>query len=259
MPHVLGDYEDLTKRNVTWEQIAEHSEIVLAFGGMALKNSMVAGGSISQHVERGAMRARAGTRLRVRAVSPLRERSAGRSRRRVDQQHPRHRHRADAGAGAHAGRRRAARPRLPRPLHASAGRCSSAIFWARPTASRRTPPGPPPSPASPPTTIVALARRLHGRRALIVVSHSLQRAEHGEQPVWMGAVLAAVLGQIGLPGGGFAYALGAIAYYGTPLQCGAAADAAAGPQRRRRLHPGRPHRRHAAQSRRAPIATTARP
>ena len=63
-------------------------------------------------------------------------------------------------------------------------------------------------------SIVALARSLHGRRALIVVSHSLQRAEHGEQPVWMGAVLAAALGQIGLPGGGYAYALGAIAYYG---------------------------------------------
>src|SRR6185437_10493215 len=62
--------------------------------------------------------------------------------------------------------------------------------------------------------IRALARRLHGRRALIVVSHSLQRAEHGEQPVWMGAVLAAALGQIGLPGGGYAYSLGAIAYYG---------------------------------------------
>jgi len=62
--------------------------------------------------------------------------------------------------------------------------------------------------------IRALARRLHGRRALIVVSHSLQRAEHGEQPVWMGAVLTAALGQIGLPGGGYGYALGAIAYYG---------------------------------------------
>jgi biotin/methionine sulfoxide reductase len=62
--------------------------------------------------------------------------------------------------------------------------------------------------------IVALAKRLHGKRALVVVSHSLQRAEHGEQPVWMGMVLAAALGQIGLPGGGYGYALGAIAYYG---------------------------------------------
>ena len=61
------------------------------------------------------------------------------------------------------------------------------------------------------------------RRALIVVSHSLQRAEHGEQPVWMGVVLAAALGQIGLPGGGYAYALGAIALLRpartTPCRC----------------------------------------
>jgi biotin/methionine sulfoxide reductase len=48
---------------------------------------------------------------------------------------------------------------------------------------------------------------------VIVVSHSLQRAEHGEQPVWMGACWPR-LGQIGLPGGGYGYALGAIAYYG---------------------------------------------
>src|SRR5206468_893190 len=62
--------------------------------------------------------------------------------------------------------------------------------------------------------ILALARRLHGKRVLVTVSHSLQRSEHGEQPVWMAAVLASVLGQIGLPGGGYGYALGAIGYYG---------------------------------------------
>ncbi|HWT17567.1 MAG TPA: molybdopterin-dependent oxidoreductase, partial [Variovorax sp.] len=51
-------------------------------------------------------------------------------------------------------------------------------------------------------------------RVLVVVAHSLQRAEHGEQPVWMAAVLAAMLGQIGLPGGGYNYALGSLAHYG---------------------------------------------
>jgi biotin/methionine sulfoxide reductase len=93
VPHILGNYEELTKNNVSWEQIAEHSEIVLAFGGMALKNSMVAGGSISQHVERPR------ARLRLRAGRPLAFRPAGGSRRRMDQQHPRHRYRADAGPG----------------------------------------------------------------------------------------------------------------------------------------------------------------
>src|SRR5262249_50998165 len=73
VPHILGGYVDLTMRNVSWDQMTEHSDIVLAFGGMALKNSMVAGGSVSQHVERGAMdRARArGCEFVL--VGPLRE------------------------------------------------------------------------------------------------------------------------------------------------------------------------------------------
>ncbi|MBB4226940.1 biotin/methionine sulfoxide reductase [Rhizobium mongolense] len=51
-------------------------------------------------------------------------------------------------------------------------------------------------------------------RTLITVSHSLQRADYGEQPVWMGIVLAAMLGQMGLDGGGFSYSLGALGNIG---------------------------------------------
>ena len=72
-PHIIGDYEDLTKRNVSWEQIADHSEIVIAFGGMALKNAMVAGGSISKHVERGCMARAAARGCEFLLVGPLRE------------------------------------------------------------------------------------------------------------------------------------------------------------------------------------------
>src|SRR5260370_34631355 len=66
----------------------------------------------------------------------------------------------------------------------------------------------------PPVAIIALARRLPSGRTLVTVSHSLQRAQYGEQPVWMGAVLAAMLCQIGLPGGGYNYALGALGHTG---------------------------------------------
>ena len=62
-------------------------------------------------------------------------------------------------------------------------------------------------------------------------------------------VLAAALGQIGLPGGGYAYALGRDRLLRPPRQRRAGADAAAGPQRRQRFHSGGAHRRHAAQSR----------
>ncbi|MEM8731449.1 MAG: molybdopterin-dependent oxidoreductase [Pseudomonadota bacterium] len=69
----------------------------------------------------------------------------------------------------------------------------------------------------PPEQIRDLARRMARTRTLITVAWSLQRAEHGEQPYWMSAVLAAMLGQIGLPGGGVGYGYGAIGGVGKSL------------------------------------------
>src|SRR5690606_13966826 len=51
--------------------------------------------------------------------------------------------------------------------------------------------------------IVELARRMAASRTMISTAWSLQRADHGEQVIWMTVTLAAMLGQIGLPGGGF--------------------------------------------------------
>ncbi len=213
VPHVLGAYESLTKHNVTWDQIAKHSDVVLAFGGMALKNSAVAGGSISQHVERSAMRSARERGCEFWVISPLRDDLP-----------------VEAAAewlsiipgtdtalmlalthtlvteGLHD---RAFLDRycegwsvFERYVLGEADGQPKDAAWAEPITG------------IPAEAIAGLARRLPGRRVLVVVSHSLQRSEHGEQPVWMGAVLACVLGQIGLPGGGYGYALGAIGYYG---------------------------------------------
>ncbi len=62
----------------------------------------------------------------------------------------------------------------------------------------------------PAETIRGLARRMARARTLIAVSWSIQRADHGEQPYWMAIALAAMLGQIGLPGGGFGFGYGAM-------------------------------------------------
>jgi biotin/methionine sulfoxide reductase len=51
---------------------------------------------------------------------------------------------------------------------------------------------------------------------MIAVSWSVQRADHGEQPYWMAIALAAMLGQIGLPGGGFGFAYGGMSGVGSP-------------------------------------------
>ena len=67
-------------------------------------------------------------------------------------------------------------------------------------------------------TIEVLARHMAAHRTLITVAWSLQRAENGEQPYWMAATLAAMLGQIGLPGGGIGYGYGAIGGLGVSVK-----------------------------------------
>ena len=63
-------------------------------------------------------------------------------------------------------------------------------------------------------TIRNLARRMAATRTMITVSWSVQRCDHGEQPCWMAITLAAMLGQIGLPGGGVGIGYGSNATIG---------------------------------------------
>lgn len=61
-----------------------------------------------------------------------------------------------------------------------------------------------------------LARRMAANRTMISVSYSVQRGDHGEQPCWAAIALAAMLGQIGLPGGGFGIGYGSNGHIGEP-------------------------------------------
>ena len=56
--------------------------------------------------------------------------------------------------------------------------------------------------------IVSLVHEMAAKRTLVNLSLSTQRAHHGEQPYWMALALACVLGQVGLPGGGYAFSFG---------------------------------------------------
>jgi len=57
--------------------------------------------------------------------------------------------------------------------------------------------------------IKALALDLASKRSMINMAWSLQRAHHGDQPPWALISLACMIGQIGLPGGGFGFCYGA--------------------------------------------------
>ncbi len=68
--------------------------------------------------------------------------------------------------------------------------------------------------AIPAERIRMLAREMVSKRTLISTAFSLQRADFGEQPLWMTIVLAAMIGQIGLPGGGYGFGYGSDASIG---------------------------------------------
>ncbi|PWJ86165.1 biotin/methionine sulfoxide reductase [Pseudaminobacter salicylatoxidans] len=68
--------------------------------------------------------------------------------------------------------------------------------------------------------IRALAPALVDTRSMLTVSWSLQRAHHGEQPFWAALGLAAVAGQIGLPGGGVGFGYGSLGGVGAPFGLG---------------------------------------
>ncbi len=53
--------------------------------------------------------------------------------------------------------------------------------------------------------IAQLARDMARSRTMIMAGWATQRQDHGEQPPWMLVTLASMLGQIGLPGGGFGF------------------------------------------------------
>ena len=65
-------------------------------------------------------------------------------------------------------------------------------------------------------TIRALAQRVTRGRTMLSAAWSLQRADAGEQPYWALIALAAMIGQVGLPGGGFGFGYGSINGMGTP-------------------------------------------
>ncbi|HYZ00549.1 MAG TPA: molybdopterin-dependent oxidoreductase, partial [Candidatus Binatia bacterium] len=205
LPHVLAEGEKAAKDWLTWPEIEEHTELVVAFGGMARKNASVSSGGVSRHLVQGHLERARERGAQFVLVSPLRDDLPGE----VGAEWIPIRPATDVAlmlALAHTlvreglhdreflDRCTAGYERFERYLLGETDGVAKSPRWAEETTGISA------------GEITALARRMAGHRTLVTVSHSLQRSEFGEQPVWMGVVLAAMLGQLGLPGGGFQYA-----------------------------------------------------
>ncbi|HYM72449.1 MAG TPA: molybdopterin-dependent oxidoreductase [Stellaceae bacterium] len=215
LPHVIGPQAVVAGNNVSWAELVAESALVLVFGGMALKNNDVGGGGTSEHVARDRLVAARRRGAEFHLIGPLRDDLPAS----VDATwHP---IRPGTDVALMLGM---AHTLVSERLHDRAflDRCCvgweifEAYLLGRTDGQAKDAAWAAAICGIAAAEIVALARRCAGRRTLVTCSQSLQRAEHGEQPVWMGVVLAAMLGQIGLPGGGFAYALGSTSNTGKP-------------------------------------------
>lgn len=213
LPHIIGELNEVARRGVSWDDIAAHTDIILSFGGMALKNSQVASGGISRHTEREFMCQAAARGARFINFSPLRTDMPSEARAEWRSVVPG----SDAAlilALIHEIIVTGSADRAFLSRYCEGWPQFEAYVLGNRDGQAKTPRWAAAICRIPEDQIASLARELVGKRVLVTVSHSLQRAQHGEQPVWLGLALAAVLGQPGLAGGGYAYALGAIGHYG---------------------------------------------
>ena len=140
LPHVVGGADEVLRRATTWKAILEHTELVVAFGGMNVEERVREPGR-----RRPATRCRraspppAARGLDVRAVQPAAQRPPARRRRDVAPGRARHRHRGDARPRPRARHRGSARHRVPRALHASAPTGSSPTCSATSDGQPKTP------------------------------------------------------------------------------------------------------------------------
>jgi biotin/methionine sulfoxide reductase len=215
VPHIVGTMAPVTGPLTAWPTIRDHTELMLLFGGMAPKNLQVNNGGVGRHDAIDWLKAAHEAGVQFVNISPMRSDMADV----LEAQWLAIRPNTDTAfmlALAHTlvtenlhdeaflqtyctGFDRF----LPYLLGQTDGQPKDASWAAAIT-------------EIPADAIRALARRMAASRTMISVSWSIQRADHGEQPYWAAITLAAILGQIGLPGGGFGFGYCASHSVGSP-------------------------------------------
>ncbi|KPP87602.1 MAG: biotin/methionine sulfoxide reductase [Rhodobacteraceae bacterium HLUCCO07] len=213
VPHVLGDFRGFLDRMTSWDSIAEHCDLFVAFGGVPLKNGQITQGGTGAHVQKAGVLAAHEAGTRFVNVSPLRADVLDK----VDAEWLALRPSTDAALmlglahvilaeGLHdrafLERYTVGFDRFAAYLTGKSDGVAKTADWAAAITE------------IPAETIRDLARRMAKGRTMISVAYALTRQDHGEQPYWAAITLAAMLGQIGLPGGGVGFGYSAMNHTG---------------------------------------------
>lgn len=216
VPHVLGDTRGLNVAHTTWPVIERNTQLIVMFGGAPERNAQVNSGGISRHVLRGSLRTARENGCEIVSVSPIRDDVLPELEAQWLPIVP------TTDVALMLG---IAHTLIDESLHDVGFVQLYTEGFDRFSAYVRGETDGTPKSASWAAAITRidaevireLARRMAGSRTMIMMAWALQRSEHGEQPYWMAITLAAMLGQIGLPGGGFGFGYGSINGIGVPV------------------------------------------
>lgn len=208
LPHVVIGMGTLMEAHTDWQTLTEHCELFVTFGGVPEKNAQISAGGVLQHHLPGALARMRAAGAEFVNIGPVADNIPEAAQAEWIPTRP-NTDTAFMLALAHV--------LLEEDLLDRAFLASHCVGFDRFAAYLRgARDGQPKTPdwaaaitGAGADSIRALARRMAARRTMVNMAWSLQRADHGEQPCWMVVTLAAMLGQIGLPGGGFGIGYGA--------------------------------------------------
>jgi biotin/methionine sulfoxide reductase len=214
MPHIVAHMDESNAAHTSWDVLERHTELFVAFGGVPLKNTRVSSSGAGRHRARRGLRRLREAGARIVNIGPV---------------------------GDNLGEDDASEWIPIRPNTDTA--MMLALAWVVLHDSRfdrsfldshtvgfdrfraylvgdldgvaKTPAWAEAITTVPASRIAALGRDLLSHRTMLNAAWALQRAQHGEQPFWALVTLAAMVGQIGLPGGGYGIGYGAMNVMGS--------------------------------------------
>ena len=205
LPHIIGlDLYTTLEEHTTWNALSEECELILMFGGMPLKNSKVSAGGVGKHVTKLGIKKCFDKGVEFINISPLIDDAP----KFLKAQQVPIRPNTDTAlmlALAHILIKNQSYDKGFIEKYTVGFDSFSDYVQGKKNNQECSPEWASKITNIPVKTIYELANKIITKKTMISLSWSLQRASRGEQPLWMGITLAAMLGQIGTASGGFGF------------------------------------------------------
>ena len=214
MPHIVASMDESNVSHTSWDVLEEHTELFVCFGGVPLKNTRVSSSGAGRHRARDGLRRLREAGARIINIGPV----------------------GDNLGDGDAGEWIPIRPNTDTAMmlalawvvlhdsrfdrgfldtHTVGFERFRAYLVGEADGVAKTPEWAQSITTVPAERIATLGRDLLSHRTMLNAAWALQRAAHGEQPFWALVALAAMVGQIGLPGGGYGIGYGAMNVMGS--------------------------------------------